>query len=135
MLYLYYQSLGEWTEAQGIMYASPKFEGRPRYDCAVLNVDNGGSRDDRISLVHLQGMYRYKLRSGKDGNIALAKLVKQQRYVSTKPDTLFLDLSNVTDIYHWHRCRVLVWRIISSCLNVQTLLLDLTCQRILRRRT
>ncbi|VDB87329.1 unnamed protein product [Peniophora sp. CBMAI 1063] len=83
-LYLYYQSLADWTEAHDILHASPKFQGRPRYDCAVLNVENNASRDQRMSFVRLQGMFRCKLRSGKEVDVALVKRFQHSKW---KPRT------------------------------------------------
>ena len=94
-LYLYYQSLDDWREEFNILHAAPKFHGRPRYDCALLDGDTGGSTIGRQNVVRLRGMFRCELRSGRKIDLALVRRFKPSKWrPKTAWDDIQVDVEN-----------------------------------------
>jgi hypothetical protein len=66
VLYIEYQSLENWTEAEDILRCNPSFHDEPRYDCAIINVTD--SR--HLVCAQLQSLLRCILPSGNSYDVA-----------------------------------------------------------------
>lgn len=83
-VYLRYQSMQDRRELRDILRCNPKYHDRPRYDCALINIDD--SPDD-LTVVRLCGLCRCRLNArGHEEDVALVKYFKQSTY---KPNAVW----------------------------------------------
>lgn len=83
-VYLRYRSTQDWRELRDILRCNPSWYGRPRYDCALINMTD--SPDD-LTVVRLRGVYRCILNArGEEEDVALVKFFKRSSY---KPHTVW----------------------------------------------
>jgi len=87
-LYLTYQSLEDWTELQDILRCNPDFQGEPRYDCIIINMDLPSGQ---LSIARLRGLFNCRLSSGETCDVALVCMLPLSKW---KPKT------------KWEGCRI-----------------------------
>ena len=79
----------DWRELRDILRCNPNFYSHPRYDCALINMQD---TDDDLTVVRLCGLYRCRLNAERHEDVALVRFFRKSKY---KPNTV------------WRGCRVM----------------------------